>query len=160
MMHLISVPNIAMDSLENIIAIYKKIQEAKDQKISLDVSSCSIFQADLCAVLGAMLFDSDKQGYYGRIEPGDNHVYSSLEKNGFVQALNNPKKSSVDQANLDNNIIPYQCFNTSREDREKFDQYLNKHFLNRKEFPNLSKELKQDIRKALFEIWENIQAFT
>ena len=116
--------------------------------IEIDMSKTTWFDADMCAVFGAILYRLGERLNticLSDIQPG---VEKILSKNGFLSHYGH-------QTVIDNygTTVPYQRFDV--KDDRFFANYIEKELVHRSEIPTMSQGLLKKFRENIFEIFSN-----
>ncbi|TXE79624.1 sensor histidine kinase [Campylobacter peloridis] len=128
--------------------ILKIIKTCKDDNFSdhieFKINSC--FDVNLCAFLGACM-EKHLQAFKIHIITENKKLYNI----GFLENFGYAKE-------FEKNPKPIRYFHTKTKERSKseaFEKYLNLAILNHKDFPKMSDLAKQEMRKSIFEIFDN-----
>ena len=116
--------------------------------IEIDMHRTSWFDADMCAVLGAIFYRlSDDLNSIEWVDL-DPKVESALSRNGFISRYG--REALPDHWGT---TIPYQHFNV--EDDRSFTEYIERGVLQRAEMPSMSPGLLKKLWESLHEIFNN-----
>jgi len=146
----IALPEIRHDQ-EGFNALVSLSDQSSDcflEDIEIDLEATSWFDADMCAVLGAILYrlsENLNTVTLIRICPG---VEKILSKNGFL--------SHYGRAKIPDHwgtTIPYQRFDV--KDDRYFADYIENELIRRSEIPDMSPGLLKKFRESIFEIFSN-----
>lgn len=118
-------------------------------EIDIDLSQCSWFDADMCASLGAILYNLGNDINTVSIVKVPSAIENALSKNGFLQ--NYGRTNLPDD--IWNTTIRYQRFDVS--DGKFFGAYVQSGLMRRSELPNMSAALKKKLCESVFEIFHN-----
>ena len=134
---------------EAIASIYHSIYSQEDQKITINFSKCQSFDANLSAVLGAVLdLLIIEKGCQIWFSPANRSVRRRLSRNNFFRAWN------VETITEDReHYITYQKF--PRENQTEFKQYIETELLQKQKFPRHTKLVGTRITENIFEIYAN-----
>ena len=133
---------------ETFVDLYHKIKDYSFSKIYLDFDLTTWFDANLCAVMGAIL---------ARVTENVNEIYfqglsESLEdlfkRNHFLSHF-----GGVQLPDNRLSCIEYRKFKTT--DEKLFKNYLDNDLLSTRAMPVMSKQLKKRINESLFEVFNN-----
>lgn len=106
------------------------------------------FDADMCGIVGALLYRMGDNLNTVRLTNIDAGVRNILSKNGFL--------SHYDEARISDRwgtTIAYQRFDV--QDDRFFSDYIEREFISRAEMPNMSCGLLKKFRESIFEIFSN-----
>lgn len=137
-----------IEGYKSLVGLYYQIKYSPDQEIILDFRQNTWFEANLCAVLGAMLFsleveDGKKIGHVGL----SSKLLDVLERNGYFPShrLRNDPRSET--------VISYKFFEPL--DDEKFIWYIKNELLEKRDFPKHTSRLGKKINENIYELFEN-----
>lgn len=116
----------------------------------LDFSQVIWFEANLCAILGAILWKSntDYKSNFTFENIKNEYLKSTLKNNGFLEI--------VDGSKSNNNIhsgIPFSIFNMKNE--AEVEEYIYKYILKTHWIPKMSEGAKRKIFRSIFELYQN-----
>ncbi|KYG71762.1 hypothetical protein EV198_1976 [Roseivirga ehrenbergii] len=119
-------------------------------KYKLDFQNVEWLEANLCAVLGAIIETNKAQGSdFEFINLNDRYIENTLRNNGFLnyikQAHATPSKT--------HSGIPFRTFDL--KDEEELEEYIYKYVLLAREVPNMSAGAKRKIFRSIFEVYQN-----
>lgn len=145
-----SLPTIRRDhvSFETLANLYAQTKESVFDDIVIDMSATDWFDADMCAVFGAILYSLGARLNKVNIIHIPQRVETILSKNGFLSHY-----GRVAIPDLWGTTIPYQRFEV--EDDHFFANYIEDELINRSEIPEMSQELLKKFRASIFEIFSN-----
>lgn len=137
------------DGYTAIASVYHAIKSQKDLEVTIDFSKCISFDANLSAVLGAVLdlliIEREHRIWFS---PANRSVRRRLSRNNFFRAWN------VDTITEDReHYITYQKF--PRENSTEFKEYIEKELLQKQKFPRHTKLVGTHITENIFEIYAN-----
>jgi len=127
---------------------YRKIKDVKAEEIHFDYSNTKWFDANMLALLGAMvenLYSKDNKVTITNLIPKLENLFC---RNHFLCFFG--KQSLPDQYN---STVKYKRFDTS--DIFSFDEYLENDLFSKGDFPKISKLLRKKIRESSIEIFDN-----
>ncbi|MFT6868535.1 MAG: hypothetical protein ACJA08_003389, partial [Cyclobacteriaceae bacterium] len=136
------------EGYEYLIQIYRLAEASSDLIIELSFNYCTWFEANLAAVLGAiveLLNESGKRVYIYHVNP---RVALVMRKNGFLCGFG--YEPAYDQHGT---ILRYQQF--TPKDDDDFSNYIKTELLTKPDFPKHSKALGKKISESIFELYEN-----
>lgn len=121
---------------------------SKDPDIELNFENTSWFEANLAAVLGAIISLLNSRGYSVNFSNISHDITGILTRNGFLDS------SSTYRRNISTDtIISFQQFTPTQD--SAFNVYIRKELLSKKDFPKHSPSLGKCIGESIFEIFEN-----
>lgn len=137
------------DGYQAIALVYHSIKFQDDLDVTIDFSKCISFDANLSAVLGAVLdLLILEKGYRIWFSPANRSVRRRLSRNNFFRAWN------VETITEDReHYITYQKF--PRENSIEFKEYIEKELLQKQKFPRHTKLVGTRITENIFEIYAN-----
>lgn len=136
------------DGYDFLIEVYHKAKASYDTTITLIFSNNFWFEANLAAVLGAIIEMLEDKGKDVHIFGVQHSVALVLRKNGFL--CNHGYNPAIDQYGT---ILSYQQF--SRSDDDAFLNYIKSELLTKPEFPKHTPALGKKISESIFELYEN-----
>lgn len=144
------IPKVSSDfeGYEYLIQLYRLAGSSSDKTITLIFTQTTWFEANLAAVLGAIVELLEAAGKKVHIYGVSNRVSLVLRKNRFLCKYG--YQSAVD---LNDTILSYQQFSPSDDDA--FMGYIKSELLNKREFPKHTPALGKKIRESIFELYEN-----
>lgn len=132
---------------ETLIHFYEKMSTIRDSKIEIDFRYNNWFEANLCAIFGAMIEELENKGNEISLinikNPKD-----ILSRNGFLTKFGIHKPFETYNTELD-----YKTF--SHKQGKSFSSYIDNEILKKQGFPKLSKLLSKKINESIFELYEN-----
>lgn len=133
------------DYFIEIINIAKKLES---KEVLIDFAAVSFFEANLAALFGVCLeiLQFNKNSF--KIINLNNNVETILRKNYFLVELNYDTITDSYATSL-----RYMKFQPN--DDEGFNKYIKEQLLAKSDFPLVSEQLKKEIIKNIFEIYEN-----
>lgn len=116
----------------------------------LDFKNVKWFEANLCAILGAILLRSNKEFKANfTFENIDNeYLKSTLKNNGFLKIVDGSKSLSDIHSG-----IPFSMFDMKNED--EVERYIYKYILKKHYIPKMSEVAKRKIFRSIFELYQN-----
>lgn len=135
---------------EYLTSIYHEIINTnnKDKDIDLNFKKTTWIDANLSAVLGAILRIIKLNGYNVFFSNLNRAISSILNRNGFLSFGDNYKPSSSTDT-----VINYWQFASTQND--SFSIYVNDEILSKTCFPKCSDLLKDEIVRNMFELFNN-----
>lgn len=118
------------------------------EEIEIDMSTTHWFDADMCAVLGAILYKLGSNLNSVQLTNLNQSIEKILSKNGFLS--NYGRKSIPDKWGT---TVPYERFET--KDDRYFAGYIEARLVGRSELPRMSAMLVKKFRESVFEIFSN-----
>ena len=132
---------------ETFFHFYEKISNSRDSKIEIDFTHNTWFEANLCAIFGAMIEELENNGNVICLENIKN-PRDILSRNGFLKKFGIHKPFESYNTELD-----YKTF--SYKEGRSFSTYIDEEILKKDGFPKLSKLLSKKINESIFELYEN-----
>lgn len=150
---IISLPSIRHDKagFESLVNLWTQTKQYSFSGISIDMSAVDWFDADMCAILGGILYRLTSNSNSINLINIHSEVESILLKNGFLSYYGHAQIPDCWGT-----TIPYKRFNL--EQQQHFAQYIDDKLMNRQELPVMSKGLKKKFEKSLHEIFSNADA--
>jgi hypothetical protein len=133
------------DFLSNLNA---DLEEFKLESISIDFSQNNWFEANLCAVLGAIINNATSNLNNISIQGLQSQQKNILSKNHFLAALGGEKIMDTN-----NTTIKYR--RNKLTDDKLIKDFLDRELINKPDFPKLSNAAKKEIIRSIFEIYSN-----
>ena len=136
------------EGYEQLVSIYHQMKEYSDTTIYLDFSSNRWFEANLCAVLGAICLLMEKNRVKIACSNMSNSLIDILTRNGFIGSnyLDLPD-------NHNGTVVSFQRFKHNQANA--FNGYIKRELLSKSDFPKHSLLLGKRITESIFEIFEN-----
>lgn len=129
--------------------LFADISSQNDKSVLILFDSCSVFDANLSATLGALLDRLTIMGYIIMLNnPANRPVRRSLGRISFLKAWN--VETSIQERE---SFIPYRRFNSNNQN--EFKSYIDSELLNKRSFPKHSKNAGDKILESIFEIYAN-----
>ncbi len=144
-----TLPQIQSDfqGFECLIGLGQNLHELTYTQISLDMRQVTWFDANMCAPLGAILYQASRRLNTVRFVRLSSSVQKILSKNGFLSNYGYPRI-----ADTYNTTIQYSRFEP--KDDRYFGAYIARHFKARA-IPQMSNELRKKFWESIFEIFSN-----
>lgn len=137
------------DGYSHLSAIYGSVMSQGNQDVRIVFNQCSEFEANLTAVLGAVLTDLKNRGYGIWLTlPISRKVRRNLSRCKFLKAFQTPSNSLERE-----NYIDYRKFDTSGS--ELFKLYVDEQLMHKQKFPAHSKMAGKLIQESIMEIFVN-----
>ncbi len=137
------------EGYDSLASLYEDIIFSKEGEVLVDFSLCQRFDANLAAVLGALLLWMSQQGikvYVSR--PAHVGVRRTLTRNHFLRAFD------VETQNEDKeNFIGYRQFGANEQD--EFKEYVESELINKRRFPKHTETAGKKIMESIYEIYVN-----
>lgn len=146
----LTLPDIRHDQagFEALISLYAQTNDCLFDDICIDMGATSWFDADMCAVFGAILYRLGEELNTVRLMNVRHSVEKILSKNAFLSHYGREK--IPDQWGT---TIPYQRFDV--KDDRYFADYIETELMHRSEMPDMSPGLLKKFRESIFEIFSN-----
>ena len=134
-----------------LLQVISQAEKSSDACIVFDFSRVQFFEANLCAVLGAIIEIIRATGKTIQFLNIHNRVEIIMRKNKFL--CNHGFEVFPDGYRT---TIEYQKFNPGKaDDDQRFNRYIQEQLLTKPEFPSHSELLGTHISRNIFEIYEN-----
>lgn len=130
------------------VRLYNQLKNYENIDVVIDFSNVKWFEANLCAVLGAieaLLKTKNINIKYDNMSKGINNI---LYRNGFIgnfQIFNRDCSSDT--------VVTFQRFEPHQDNA--FNEYIIRELLSKSDFPKHSELLGKKISESIFEIFEN-----
>lgn len=146
----ISLPPIhhSLEGFEALVSFHKETRNCLFGNVEIDMSAADWVDADMCAVLGALLYRLGETLNTVSLTKLSAKVEKALSKNGFLSHYGREKIPD-----RHGTTVSYQRFDA--EDERYFSEYLGKELINRPEIPEMSPELLKKFHESIFEIFSN-----
>ncbi len=128
--------------------IYHEAKDLPSTQIVFDFTKTRWFEANLSAVLGAIVELLDEEGKRITFQNFQPKVDDILKRNGF---LNTSTENS--EWDIFGTTVPYRSF--SQKNDSQFIRYIAKEVLKKRDFPKHSERLGKKINESIFELFEN-----
>ncbi len=133
---------------EALLDFHQKTADCVFDSIEVDMSRTFWFDADMCAMLGALLYRLGDNANSIRLTNIQDKVRVILSKNGFLGHYGHGAvQDSYDTT------IPYRRFGLG--DGRFFSGYVGEELVGRPELPEMSEGLSRRFRESIFEIFSN-----
>jgi len=129
------------------IEIYHQTEKADFSEVEIDFSQNNWFDANLVAVLGAILSKVSTRNNV-KLTNFNTRVGQLFERNHFLSYFGGRKLPD-----FYGTTVPYKKFRTI--EAKLFDQYLETELISRDNLPKMTEGLKRQIKRSIFEIFEN-----
>ena len=131
----------------SLILLYHQICSYKGEKIELDFSNNRWFEANLCALLGSIIFLVKKDMITVEFIGMSKSLIKILERNGFLNS------NSCYQINNTDTVVSFKRFSNAQD--AAFNEYIMRELISKSNFPKHSNKLGKKISESIFEIFEN-----
>lgn len=131
-----------------LVSLFHKVKDISFSDIVFDFSKNQWFEANLAAVFGAIIYQTEKNTNNITFENLSPRVEEILQKNHFLYHYGWPTKPDKY-----NTTIMYQKFKLG--DDALFKAYVTTQLLARPDFPTTSTLLAKKINESIFELFEN-----
>lgn len=128
--------------------LYESAKDCFHDDIEIDMRNSTWFDADMCGIVGALLYRMGDDLNTVRLTNIDAVVRKILSKNGFLSHYGEERISD-----RWGTTIAYQRFDV--QDDRYFSDYIEREFISRAEMPNMSPGLLKKFRESIFEIFSN-----
>ncbi len=132
-----------------LIVLHQQLNNTDDSNIVLDFTNVTWLEANLSALLGAILSFHRKTGKTFSIEGLRDDHSNLFSRNRFLSAEFGLKA----EPDRNNTIISYQKFLPS--EAAAFMLYIKNELLSKPDFPKHSRKLGEKIAESIFELYEN-----
>jgi hypothetical protein len=134
-----------------IIDLAATMRSARSVECQVDMSAAEWLDANMCAPLGAVLYDARHEGSKISLSNMAAPVREVLQKNGFLSQFGLPL--TRDQYET---TIEYRRFERTGLESKEFQEYVNLYFRRgSRGLPDMTQALLKRFREKLFEIFEN-----
>lgn len=148
---IVKVPNKVssdFDGFNSLIKMYHQTKSLSFDTVTFDFSNCSWFEANLCAVLGAICDKISSEINSVNVDNMSRPIETILSKNEFLKHFGGSSKFDSN-----NTTIKYRRYKASEQ--TLFKEYLNTELLSKEEMPSMSELLQKKVNESIFEIFEN-----
>lgn len=129
--------------------LYEDLKKQGNNVIVVDFGTCSLFEGNLAAVMGAIFDVLVAEGHKIFLEPPLNKsVKKSLGRNHFFNAWN--LETGVQDKE---NYVNYQSFEV--DSIQSFKEYINRELINKQKFPAHTEKAGRFIVDNIYEIYAN-----
>lgn len=119
------------------------------RKYVLDFQDVTWIEANLCAILGAIITKNKGLGASFELENlGSSYLKATLRNNGFLKLIKGEKEN-----NRKHSGIPFREFDMKDED--EVEKYIYDYVLLSQKVPKMSEGAKRKIFRSIFEIYQN-----
>lgn len=140
-----------INGYELLLRFHNDLLTTRNEVVEISFKNVVWFEANLVAVLGAIIENLESRGNQIRITEFNNFAEAStiLYRNGFFP------HHGIDDASysFSGTEIPYKKFQENEE--TSYNNYIQKELLNNSSFPKHSKLLGHEIKRSIFELFEN-----
>jgi hypothetical protein len=131
-----------------LIDLFHQAKRTNDKFITFDFKNTTWFEANLAAVLGAILELLNNEGKIVDVTNINSKITNVMQRNHFLCEFGSP---SIPDYN--DTIVLYNKFSYSDDDA--FMNYIKSELLSKRDFPKHSKMLGKKISESIFELYEN-----
>ena len=132
----------------SLIDLYHRAKRTSDKFVTFDFRNTKWFEANLSAVLGAIIELLQNEGKIVNVCNINSTITNVLQRNHFLCDFD---FDVVEDYN--NTIVSYNRFSPSDDDA--FMNYIKEELLSKPDFPRHSKQLGKKISESIFELYEN-----
>lgn len=136
------------ESFAALARLYAQTENCFLERVEIDMSAATWFEADMCAALGAILYSLGQNLNTVELTNIQPMVGDILSRNGFLSHYGRAK--IPDRWGT---TISYQRFDD--RDDHFFARYIENQFIHRSEMPEMSSGLLKKFRESIFEIFSN-----
>lgn len=150
-MNRIEIPNKVCSDFEGynfLSKLHHRLSQFEKDIIILDFSLNTWFEANLCAILGALINEAEKRFNQFRFESFSKKVEEIFMKNHFLASFGGFIIS-------DSNDTTIKYRRNKMSDEKLIREFLNNELINKPDFPKLSDAAKKEIIRSIFEIYSN-----
>jgi len=141
----------AIDGYELLLRLHSEFEKTNNEEIHFSFLNVVWFEANLAAVLGAIIEELEWRGNTVKIVETDNYsrINNVFFRNGFF-----PHHGIyIDVISGGNTQISYKMFLESED--QLYNNYIQSELLNNSGFPKHSPRLGAEIKRNIFELFEN-----
>ncbi len=131
-----------------LVSLHKQTKDCFLENMEIDMSGVEWFDADMCAIFGALLYRLGNSVNDVSLTNIPGNVEKVLSKNGFLSHYGREKVPDRHKT-----TIAYKRFDV--EDERYFSEYIKEEFINRSEVPEMSLGLLKKFHESIFEIFSN-----
>ena len=146
---------VALDNIDHGIVGLRRLtqlvastESLRNDRIELDLNATTWIEADMCAVLGAVLHRLRERGNIIALVNMRPELKSALAKNSFLSHYGNYRESDIYGA-----TVTYRRFDIDAE--RSFSSYIYHEVLHRTELPIMSRQLQKKFSESIFEMFNN-----
>lgn len=136
------------EGYELLIELYNEINSLGQGDIQIDFQNNNWFEANLCAILGAINFDLEKEGRKISMKNLKPRLIDVFTRNKFISEYDG--KGAFDAIGT---TLTYRKFKVNQH--KEFTDYIENELLSKEDFPKHSKLLGKKINESIFELFEN-----
>lgn len=147
----VSLPQEIRHDKQGFGSLVKFYYETKDcflEDIEIDMSEMQWFDADMCAMLGALLYELGEKLNNISLTNIPDRIERIFSKNSFLSHYGH--ETILD---IYSTTIAYKRFDS--EDDRYFSEYIAKEFMQRSEIPQMSSGLSRRFHESIFEVFNN-----
>jgi len=136
------------EGYQDLIDFYHQTEKVFFDEVVVDFSNVFWFEANLCAVLGAILVELKSKLNNIKFIRLNDKIKNIFLRNDFLSY-----SSSEKLVNFSQTTIKYRKFDS--EDEKYFMHYVNGELLSKSDLPKMTIQLKKKISESIFEIFVN-----
>ena len=136
------------EGYQDLIDFYHQTEKVFFDEVVVDFSNVFWFEANLCAVLGAILVELKSKLNNIKFIRLNDKIKNIFLRNDFLSY-----SSSEKLVNFGQTTIKYRKFDS--EDEKYFMHYVNGELLSKSDLPKMTIQLKKKISESIFEIFVN-----
>lgn len=133
---------------EDLVLLHEQTKDCFLDRVEVDMRETRWFDADMCAVLGALLYDLGERLNDVSLTNIPSNVEKILSRNEFLSHYGHEKVPD-----RYGTTISYKRFDV--KDETYFFDYIEEGFIRRSEMPEMSPGLLKKFRESIFEIFGN-----
>ncbi len=138
----------SFEGYSHLIDIYHQVRVAKAKRITISFKNTWWFEANLSAVLGAIVELMVNDGKKVKVADIKSNIKSVLKRNRFLCEF-----GEIEIIDTNDTIVSYKKFSPAADDA--FLNYIKTELLDKRDFPKHSKRLGKKINESIFEMYEN-----
>lgn len=151
MSHIVQIPfSIKSDhqGYQKLIAICNHVLNSRYEDLQVSFAGVRWFEANLCAALGAAIFTKQENGGSVSLSNCSDYYKGLFRRNGFSRLFGDATYDLLNDTTIKFTIH-------QPNDTQQISDYINRRLVEKRDFPNLSKVLKNKISQSFFEVYEN-----
>lgn len=132
----------------SLIHIYHGLKDLAHTDISIDFANCRWFEANLTAILAAIIQSLEKKGNSVNLINLKPKIKEIFQRNRFLSEFGHPVITDTNKT-----IVTFKKFHP--RDERNFIDYIRNELIQKKDFPRLSRMAAKKINESIFELFEN-----
>lgn len=137
--------------IKQLLDFYEFCKDFTNESIAVDFYHCDFFEANLCAILDALMFILEKENKL-KFSTDFEFIKEKFDvffRNGFIK----DEQSKVED--FQGTTLPFETFTYTNYEKNRFCSYVEEKLMVHKGIPNLEDSLKEIIIEDLIEIYSN-----